>query len=184
MNVIYKISSPSGKCYIGRTDNFDRRMAQHKHNAFTKKLKFALYNAIRKYGWDNMKREIICEVDDVNAQKIEEELIIANNTVKKGYNSTYSGGGGNLWKGLYDTDEYIQFCQKMKKINSANHMHNKYHSETSKQLMRQKSEGRFTLDWFINKYGKEDGTVKYEERRTFLKNRSLKKDKLGRFIKK
>ena len=48
--LIYKLVSPSGKMYIGQTNNFDGRMIEHKSNAKWRKSK--LYNSIRKYGWD------------------------------------------------------------------------------------------------------------------------------------
>ena len=79
MDIIYKLTSPTNKVYIGRTNNFETRLIQHKHNAIINKKSNSLYKAIRKYGWDNFKKEIICEVDSKNAQKIEEEFIIAYN---------------------------------------------------------------------------------------------------------
>ena len=103
MDVIYKISSPKGKVYIGRTNNFDGRMAEHKCSALTKKANNSLYKAIRKYGWDNMIKEIICEVETEKAQKLEEELIKAYDSVRNGYNDTYVGGGGDIWDGRRDT---------------------------------------------------------------------------------
>jgi predicted GIY-YIG superfamily endonuclease len=33
MDVIYKITSPNKKVYIGRTKNFDERMEAHRYNA-------------------------------------------------------------------------------------------------------------------------------------------------------
>ena len=62
-------------------------------------------------------------------------------------------------------------------------MYGKSHSEEAKQKQREKAKGRFSLEWFIDINGKEEGTRLYEERRTWLKNRNLKKDSKGRFIK-
>ena len=144
MDIIYKIVSPNNKVYIGRTNDFNNRMAQHKHNAITKKLKNSLYKAIRKYGWDNMSKEIICQVESDKACKLEEELILAYNSVKGGYNDSYLGKGGDVWIGRRDTNEYMEWVEKMKSINQINRMHGKHHSEESKQKQKEKAKGRYS----------------------------------------
>lgn len=186
MDIIYKIQSPIGKVYIGRTNEFERRMNEHKHNAYTRKSKNTLYKAIRKYGWDNMTKEIICEVEPDKAQKLEEELILAHNSVRKGYNDSYNGGGGSRWEGRRDTNEYMEFIEKMKEINKGenNPMHGKKHSKSAIEKQKEKAKGRFSLPWYIDRHGKEEGTRLYEERRVFLKNRNLPRDEHGNFIKK
>jgi group I intron endonuclease len=185
MDIIYKISSPKGKVYIGRTNNFNGRMAEHKCNAFTKKAKNSLYKAIRKYGWDNMIKEIICEVETEQAQKLEEELIKAHNSVRKGYNDTYCGGGGDIWEGRYDTDEYMKFVERQRndKIGEKNGMYGKTHSDESRDKLKERAKGRFTLDWYKERNGDVEGERLYEERRVWLKSRNLKKDENGRFLK-
>ena len=185
MDVIYKISSPKGKVYIGRTNNFDGRMAEHKCSALTKKSKNSLYKAIRKYGWDNMTKEILVEIDPSQAQKIEEEFILAYDSVKRGYNDTYNGGGGSRWEGRYDTPEYKEFIEKMKVINggSNNGMYGKIHSDESRDKLKERAKGRFTLDWYRERNGDIEGERLYEERRVWLKSRNLKKDENGRFLK-
>ena len=185
MDVIYKISSPKGKVYIGRTNNFDGRMAEHKCSALTKKAKNSLYKAIRKYGWDNMTKEILVEIEPSQAQKIEEEFILAYDSVKKGYNDTYVGGGGDIWDGRRDTKEYMEWIEKMKIINggASNGMFGKSHKDSTMDAMKAKAKGRFTLDWYKERNGDVEGERLYEERRVWLKNRNLKKDENGRFIK-
>jgi hypothetical protein len=64
-----------------------------------------------------------------------------------------------------------------------NGMYGKSHSEEAKQKQKEKAKGRFSLEWYIDRNGSEEGTRLYEERRTWLKNRNLKKDSKGRFIK-
>lgn len=183
MDVIYKLTSPNGKVYIGRAHNFNERMIGHKYAAYTKKINTSLYKAIRKYGWDNFTKEIICEINTEDAQKIEEELILAHNSVKLGYNDTYLGGGGDMWKYRRDTDEYMEWIEKMKKVNQHNRMHGKTHSDEAKLKQKEKAKGRYSLEWFEDRYG-DEGKQKYEDRRVWLKSRNLKKDKDGRFIKK
>lgn len=184
MDIIYKLTSPKGKVYIGRAQNFNERMIGHKYAAYTKKINTSLYKAVRKYGWDNFTKEIICEVNREDAQRIEEELILAYNSVKLGYNDTYLGGGGDMWKYRRDTDEYMEWIEKMKIVNQTNRMHGKMHTESTIQKQKEKAKGRYSLEWFIDRNGKEEGERLYEKRRVWLKSRSLKKDESGRFIKK
>jgi group I intron endonuclease len=185
MDIIYKISSPKGKVYIGRTNNFDGRMIEHKCSALTKKSKNSIYKAIRKYGWDNMTKEIICEVEASQAQRVEEEFILAYDSVKKGYNDTYTGGGGDPWVGRRDTKEYMEWIAHMKSVTSGenNGMYGKTHRVDTLDKLKAKAKGRFTLEWYKDRNGDVDGERLYEERRVWLKNRNLKKDENGRFIK-
>jgi hypothetical protein len=51
--IIYKYTSPSGKCYIGQTINEKERKNQHKRTYIkveNLKLDTAFYKSIRKYG--------------------------------------------------------------------------------------------------------------------------------------
>ena len=60
--IIYKYTSPSGKCYIGQTINEDRRKLQHKRAAFNenhKEYDKPFYRALRKYGWDSFEYEVV-----------------------------------------------------------------------------------------------------------------------------
>lgn len=66
MGGIYKFTNIyNGKIYIGQTTNFKRRQLQHLHNhknpndsGFNTKF----YRALRKYGFDNFKFEIVEEI--------------------------------------------------------------------------------------------------------------------------
>lgn len=183
MDVIYKITSPSNKIYIGRTDNFDRRMNEHKYGALTKKSDTSLYRAIRKYGWDSMDKKIICKVESDKSKKIEEELILAHNSVKNGYNDTYIGAGGDVWDGRRDSVEYMEFIDKMRKVNSSNRMHGKTHSKETRNKLKEKAKGRFSLPWYIERYGNEEGKQLYNERCNKLSNRKMNRGKGGKFVK-
>jgi group I intron endonuclease len=180
---IYKLTSPSGKIYIGRTCNFEQRMIEHKAGA--KKIKHrSLYKAIRKYGWENFSKEIIADCNnEETAQIIEEGLIKQFDSVKKGYNDTYGGNGRNIWKDNPELLEKLKNTLSEKFSGEKNPMYGKTHSEESKQKLKEKAKGRFSLEWYIDRNGKEEGTRLYEERRVWLKSRNLKKDENGRFIK-
>ena len=184
--VIYKIVSPNGKVYIGRTKDFEKRMIQHKHTAlkhYNEKYNYALYKSIRKYGWDNFEKVILFETDDdVLLKKLEEEFIKAYDSVNKGYNNMYGSDGGDVYK---DNPERLNgMKQKNSELFSGekNPMYGKTHSIDTKQKQKEKAKGRYSLQWFIDRNGKEVGERLYEERRVWLKSRNMKKDNSGKFV--
>ena len=206
MEVIYKLTSPSGNVYIGRTKNFDIRMHQYSIRYNKKQENKVLYSAIKKYGWENFKKEIIAEVNAENAPRIEREYIEKYDSVKNGYNMTYATNGGDVWEGRRDTQEFLDYVElkkrqsteknamreryshtkenrkKMSHPADKNPMYGKNHKKTTIQKMQTKAKGRFSLPWYQERYGISEGTMKYEERCQRLKNRKLTRDKNGKFI--
>jgi group I intron endonuclease len=91
--IIYKITSPSGKVYIGQTvRSFEERIRQHKRRSSNCTL---LKNAIQKYG-DQMKYEIIEE--DILREQLDKREVHwishFNSLAPDGYNLD-SGGNSN-----------------------------------------------------------------------------------------
>ena len=65
----------NNKIYIGQTNNIDRRVREHKSNAFNPKsvnYNNIIHKAIRKYGYDNFKIEILETLQDVNYDIVNE----------------------------------------------------------------------------------------------------------------
>ena len=183
--IIYLLRFPNGKTYVGRTKNtFNQRLVEHKTRA-TKGYQHPLYYAINKYGWKNVDKEVLEEVNTHNKAVLRELYYIEKyDSLYRGYNLTLNTNiGGDNWKGKRDTKEYADFVTKMKKINSSGRMHGKAHSDKTIQLQKEKAKGRFSLPWFIDRYGLKEGTQKYDDRCTSLKNRKLNKDSSGRFCK-
>ena len=58
---IYKITSPSGKIYIGQSVNIANRLSKYKN--LNCKSQRVLYNSIVKHGWEAHKFEVLCECD-------------------------------------------------------------------------------------------------------------------------
>jgi group I intron endonuclease len=88
--VIYKITSPSGRVYIGQTIQYEVRKARYSKGGCKKQP--AIKAAISKYGWENMKIEIIhrCEKrSGLNDKEI--ELIKFYDSYENGYNCTKGG---------------------------------------------------------------------------------------------
>lgn len=110
--LIYKLTSPSGKIYIGQTNNFMRRMAIHKTSS--RKCP-ALGCAIAKYGFDAFTKEILHEglsIDEANY--LEEKLIYEFNCLSpNGYNLQ---SGGLNFKHSQESIEKMRISQTGKKL--------------------------------------------------------------------
>lgn len=66
---IYKITSPSGKIYIGQTTNFTKRKNYYKNGA--KPYQIRIHNSLQKYGYDAHTIEFIeeCLVENLNERE-------------------------------------------------------------------------------------------------------------------
>jgi group I intron endonuclease len=91
--IIYKITNTvNSKEYFGQTIQRVKRWSRHRANA-RNGTDGPLYNAIRLYGIDKFKFEIICSCDSLDElNKMEEKMILDNNTCcPNGYNIKKGG---------------------------------------------------------------------------------------------
>lgn len=95
--IIYKLTSPSGKSYIGQTTrNIEDRVGEHFFYAAKQETNHKFYNALKKY--PNKEDWLIEEIDNT-ASSVEElneleiRYIAAYDTFNSGYNSTLGGFG-------------------------------------------------------------------------------------------
>ena len=91
----YKLTSPNGKSYHGITIlSVNRRMTGHR-TAARNGSTYPLHAAIRKYGFDAFKLEVLSESKDLaELHRLEVEAIARDNTVApNGYNLTAGGEG-------------------------------------------------------------------------------------------
>ena len=104
MYYIYKFTNKiNNKAYIGQTNNIEARKRNHKSDSFNKKssgYNLLFHIAIRKYGWENFKFEILEEIpEEFGYEYVNERemyFIQKYETQKdsnKGYNITYGGQG-------------------------------------------------------------------------------------------
>lgn len=66
---IYKITSPSGKIYIGQSINIEKRWFEYK--GLSCKNQTALYRSLKKYGPKNHKYEIVLQCEEVELNEKE-----------------------------------------------------------------------------------------------------------------
>lgn len=110
-----------GKSYIGQTINkFSYRLSSHLRSSKKEKPKTYIHKSIKKYGWKNFSKEIICscitDIEDLN--ELEIFFIKEFNTFGEGYNLTI--GGENL-KGKNNPMFGKKHSNKTKKLMSKNH---------------------------------------------------------------
>lgn len=104
---IYKITNLiNGKCYIGQSTYIPKRWKNHLisvNNPNSKEYYYPLYQAMRKYGSNNFKFEIIenCLPKELNEK--EQYWILYYNSYKEGYNQNEGGNSAS---------HYIKLTQK------------------------------------------------------------------------
>ena len=93
MGIIYKLTSPSGKIYIGQTTRtLEARYREH-CCGYEKSI---ISSAIKKYGSDNIIREIIYECNNNELDENEIKYIKHYSSLEpNGYNIKTGGSSGN-----------------------------------------------------------------------------------------
>ena len=130
MYIIYQlINNVNKKCYVGVTNNYEKRMRKHSYGSND----FLIGKAIRKYGWDNFTSTILFETDDAEtAYHIAEShyiKIYMSNNPARGYNLT-EGGQGTI--GYKFSDESKQRMRETKLGRKLTEEHKRKIGEASK----------------------------------------------------
>lgn len=164
-NIIYALFFPNDKIYIGQSNNFSNRMRSHKSSSKTHNT--YLQNAIKKYGWENIQKEILLECDIKYVDFFERAFIT-------GYNSMYKNRGYNLESGGSKNKKVSEMTKmklskigkgrklselhKMKiseskkgnilscKVGELNSMYGKHHSDETKEKLRSNRLGKKMSD--------------------------------------
>lgn len=104
--VLYKHTCPEGKVYFGITNDLKKRwcsMGEQYHSCKR------FYYAIRKYGWINIKHEVLIgNLTKEEAGELEKKYIQDNHSTnpKYGYNMTTGGFGCNSISSYTAVDQY------------------------------------------------------------------------------
>lgn len=119
MYCVYKHTAPNEKVYIGITSQKPEKRWEN-GNGYKRNILF--FKAIKKYGWDAFKHEILAEgLDKTAAEEMEIRLIkeLKANNPKYGYN--IENGGNTLGTHSAETLKKMSEAQKGEK----NHMYGK-----------------------------------------------------------
>jgi group I intron endonuclease len=171
---IYKITNvKNGKFYIGSAKDIGRRWWEHKNDLKKNKhINPKLQHAWDFYGETNFEFIILENTDEtVLVQREQFYLDMFKPYMRDiGYNITPTAGGGDNFTHNPNKEQIIK---NMTVANNVGHMHGKKHSEEAKEKQKERAVGRYTLEWFVDKYGIESGTIKYKERNEKLANRNI-----------
>ena len=106
--IIYRATSPSGKCYVGQTIlGLEHR--KHGHKRDSKRFNHHFARAIRKYGIDIFKWEIICE--NIPVKHLDENEIFYIDlcrSFRMGYNGDEGGKSHRGWKHTAESKEKMR----------------------------------------------------------------------------
>lgn len=157
MGVIYKITSPTDKIYIGQTVDQKRRISDYRFK--NKRYNTILFNSIKKYGWKMHLMEII--EDNVPEDKLSEremfwikELNTYHVNNKNGMNMTI-GGEGHRGSWMHDIERRKRESEKRK--GPLGSFYGKHHTEEVKKYIsefmseRNKKMGIKVPDWGAEK---------------------------------
>jgi len=102
--IVYIYTFPNGKRYIGQTiQTLNERASKgcgYQHSPL-------VYNAIQKYGWDNILKEIIECSSREEMDNLEKELIKKYNTTNKNFGYNLESGGNKNKKLSEETKKKI-----------------------------------------------------------------------------
>lgn len=142
--VIYKISSPTGRVYIGQSININARFRKYKNMDCEAQTR--LYNSFKKYGVHNHSFNIIeyCTKANINIREryYQEKYNVLSND--KGLNCKYTKTNKKKEKVSIETRDKMSQAKKGKKLSEVTKhkmsiaRKNFKHSEKSKQKMRGK----------------------------------------------
>lgn len=162
--IIYKATNQiNNKIYIGKTtQDLKKRKYAHKYNAtrgeHCRGYKSAFYNAIRKYGFDKFKWEVIDCAESIDELNRKEKFYIKSlNSIKKGYNISEGGSGGdnftnhpdkeNIRKKISESLKGRKMSPEFCKQNRERQVGRKFSKETIEKRRKALKGRKLTAEW-------------------------------------
>lgn len=114
MAIVYKITSPENKIYVGVTKrkNINGRIAEHKVHMRTRTSSTVMYQDMNRLGFENFKFDIVENCSDDVCFEREKHWIIKLKSFEFGYNKSLGGQGPN---GLRITEDRRNQVSKQSK---------------------------------------------------------------------
>jgi group I intron endonuclease len=149
---IYKITSPSGRVYIGQSLNIENRY--NFYRLFHCKTQPLLYKSLKKYGWDNHTSEIleVCCIDDLDIKEIfyKQQFINEWGWKKALFCEIYDRGGGpknqETRSKMSNAKKGIKLPQEVKNKISKSHQGKSLTQETKNKMSKSRIGGIRTLE--------------------------------------
>ena len=171
---IYKITNKNnGKFYIGSSKQIQRRWWEHQNDLNKNQhVNWKLQDAWNQSGASGFEFVIIENVDESQLLVREQFYLDTFKPHLVGYNILDKVSGGDNFTNHPDKEKIRNKLSEMN-LDYKNPMFGKTHSESSIQKQKTASVGRYTLEWFKNKYGDEGGLMMYNHRNQRLKDRDI-----------
>jgi group I intron endonuclease len=127
--VIYCLTSPSGKKYIGQSWEINIRFSDYKNLRYMVQKQPKIYNALKKYGPENFTYEIIdlCETQTEMDNKEIFYINIVYDSMNSGYNCL--SGGSN---GKHSLETRLLMSKKHKNLKWSEKRRNSFNNSTYK----------------------------------------------------
>jgi group I intron endonuclease len=156
--VIYKITNPNSKIYIGCTIDFKRRLSEYRRLSMAGQIK--LYNSLVKYGFDSHVFKIIEECGDDTLHEREIYWIKHFNCIKEGLNIRLGNRTGAL---MNSTKQKISEALKGRKNTwfNPNPKGHEY-TEEQKQKMRKPRVNRWEREKLVSSNIVEEIRTKFQ----------------------
>lgn len=139
------------KKYVGQTNNFQRRINEHKSNAFNPKsvnYDDTIHKAIRKHGYDNFKIELLEVIDNVEDYELVNERevfwIKEKNSLTTQWGYNVLEGGRNSWRSFLSKEDVIIIKDLIKKQTPYSEIQKIY--PISKTFISDINSGKFFFD--------------------------------------
>ena len=172
---IYKITNEiTGKFYIGSSKDIEQRFGEHKMMLNNNKhINVILQRSWNKHGANNFTFSVLEECPADKCIEREQHYLDTLQPFKSiGYNIGKKAYGGDNFTNNPKLDE-IKEKIRLLNLGHNNPMFGKQHTDATIEKQKQRAVGRYTLEWFVEKYGEDIGNTKYNERREMLSSRNI-----------
>ncbi len=156
----------NGKRYIGISSKVVRRWIEHKSGHGSK----IVYQAIKKYGLDSLKFDILCEGCEEDIKKLEIAMIEKYNTVAPGGYNLTAGGEGTV--GFAHSEE-TRRKMRGSRAGKRNAMYGRKHSEETRRKIAAKAKipSRLQIDLLAVLNAKQKGSANPRAQRVLVEGR-------------
>jgi group I intron endonuclease len=171
---IYKITNKiNGKFYIGSSKQIERRWWEHQNDLNKNKhVNQKLQSAWSQHGSNEFEFTIIETVDESQLLIREQFYLDTFKPHLIGYNISDTASGGDNFTNNPNKEDIRQRLSDLN-LEYKNPMFGKNHSPEAIEKQKNAASGRYTLEWFISRYGEEGGLTMYNQRNQRLKDRDI-----------
>lgn len=155
--VIYKITNPTGKIYIGCTIDWKRRFSEYRRLSMAGQRK--LYNSLKKYGYENHVFEIIEECEENMLHEREIYYINYYNCIAEGLNIRLGNRNGRLTE---ETKQKISESLKGRPVTWETHGSKGYkYTDEQKRKMRKPRVNKWEREKLVSESNVKEIREKY-----------------------